>query len=102
MLHLCVLDTIREADTEDLNEVTLFVRAVKKLVTHFRRAELQPVLKSMSGITLKLSEPTRWISILEMLQSVEASYEKIRSILVEKKKESLMAGITSDVLGEVS
>lgn len=96
--HLrCVCHCINLAVTQAIESCERLVQslgACRKLVTHFKRCELQQHLTN----SLKQDVETRWNSIYEMVHSIMKVEKEVVTLLAQRKEEDYVEDIDFTVL----
>ncbi|CAF4592158.1 unnamed protein product [Rotaria socialis] len=58
----------------------------KKLVKYVKKSGINPEIKEYGGVSLKQSINVRWLSFINLLESIDRSFFSIRKVLANKKK----------------
>jgi len=95
-LHLrCACHCINLAVVKafDVDAVQRLIQCSKKIVQHFKHANLQSQLRQ----SLKQDVPTRWNSIFIMLSSIYEQFNDVASILLSRNEQSLLTDFNNEL-----
>lgn len=80
--------------SRDCPEISATIKGIKDLVTHFKQTHLNSKLTK----TLKQEVPTRFMSLLFLLESYQTSSDEVKSILIETGKLPMILRISEDLV----
>ncbi|CAF1479470.1 unnamed protein product [Adineta steineri] len=70
----------------------------KKLVKYIKKAGLNKDIQSAGGVALQQSTVVRWLSMIQLLESILASFKQTKSVLATRKQQAKLAVIDKKVV----
>lgn len=83
--------------SRDCPKIAATIKGIKDLVTNFKQSHLNSKLTK----TLKQEVPTRFISLLFLLESYKSSSEEVKSILIKTGKVQMVLQINDDLVNRL-
>ncbi|CAF4681514.1 unnamed protein product, partial [Rotaria socialis] len=95
----------RKMKFEDLNlaaqEIIKTVTRCKKLVEFVKRSGCNKDIQSFGGVALQQSTVVRWLSLINLLESIVRSYKATKRVLINRKQQVKLKGIDEEVLKQI-
>ncbi|CAF4579579.1 unnamed protein product [Rotaria socialis] len=102
---LPINNKLRKMKFEDLTlaaqEIIKTVTRCKKLVEFVKRSGCNKDIQSFGGIALQQSTVVRWLSLINLLESIVLSYKVTKRVLINRKQQMKLKGIDEKVLKQI-
>ncbi|CAF2132255.1 unnamed protein product [Rotaria magnacalcarata] len=82
-------------------EVIKTIVNCKKLVQYVKKAGINKDIQSAGGIALQQSTVVRWLSMIDLLESILRSYKQTKRILLNRKQQSKIIVIDERIVEEL-
>ncbi|CAF4618940.1 unnamed protein product [Rotaria socialis] len=82
-------------------EIIKIIVRCKNLVQFVKKSGCNKDIQSLGGVALQQSTVIRWLSLIELLESITSSFKETKRVLINRKQQSKLNGIDEKILKQL-